>query len=197
MNRAVFLDRDGVIIENVDTYVRSWSDVTVLPGSLEALRKLKDLAYKVIVVTNQSAVGRGIVSEEAARALNDQLVVLIEAAGGRIDEVLMCPHSPADMCDCRKPKPGLLLEAAERHALDLSRSILVGDALTDIQAGQNAGVGLNVLVRTGRGEKQLALPDAAGLAPFQVFDRLADVIDALSENLLFHPPGLPPVIKDR
>lgn len=189
MNRAIFLDRDGVIIENVDTYVRSWSDVSILPGSLEALTKLKDTGYKIIIVTNQSAVGRGIISLDTARQLSGRLVASIEAAGGRIDDVFLCPHGPSDGCDCRKPKPGLFLQAAARYSLDLRQSLMVGDALTDIEAGRNAGVGMNVLVRTGRGAGQLALFETRSTPPFPVFDRLTDVVDALFAGLLSQPPA--------
>lgn len=185
MNNAVFLDRDGVIIENVDTYVRSWSDVQILPGSLDALARLKSSPYKVVMVTNQSAVGRGIIQPSVAEEINKRLVRLIEDAGGRIDGVFMCPHAPQDECSCRKPKPGLLLQAASHLSIDLASSILVGDALTDIQAGQSAGIKTNILVRTGRGKNQSELPAARELDPFFVFDSLDDVIYKL---LLRIPP---------
>ena len=182
MSRAIFLDRDGVIIENVDTYVRTWSDVVILPGSLEALARLRDSVYKIIVVTNQSAVGRGIITLAQAVQLNDRLVNVITAAGGRVDDLFICPHAPEEACACRKPKPGLLLQAALKHSLDLKNSILVGDALTDIQAGRNAGVRQNILVRTGRGAAQLSLYTASQMDPFPVFDRLSDVVDMLSST---------------
>lgn len=176
MNNALFLDRDGVIIENVDTYVRSWSEVQFLPGVLDALARLNSSPYQIILITNQSAVGRGIISLAAADEINNRVVRLIQEAGGRVDGVFMCPHAPQDECDCRKPRPGLILQASARLAIDLASSVLVGDALTDIQAGQSAGIGTNILVRTGRGKNQSELPAARELAPFLVFDRLNDVI---------------------
>lgn len=184
MNRAIFLDRDGVIIENVDAYVRSWSDVTILPGAVEALSRLCHSSYKIIIVTNQSVVGRGIITLGEAQSIQQRLVQFIRSAGGRVDGIYICPHSPEDACDCRKPKPGLLLQAASEHAIDLGQSIMVGDALTDLRAGQNAGIGANVLVKTGRGAAQSALPEARDLAPFRVYDRLADVIEAICSGLL-------------
>lgn len=183
MNRAIFLDRDGVIIENVDSYVRSWEDVQLLPGSLDALARLKFSPYKIVLVTNQSAVGRGIIQSSTAVEINNRLVRIIEDAGGRIDGVYMCPHAPEDGCNCRKPRPGLLLQAASQLEIDLGRSILVGDALTDIQAGQTAGIQKNILVLTGRGRKQSELPAARDLAPFLIYDSLNEVVTDLIANL--------------
>ena len=193
MDKAIFLDRDGVIIENVASYVRSWADVSILPGAVEALARLKTSPIKIIVVTNQSAVGRGILPLSEAHQINDRLVRVIEEAGGRVDGVFMCPHAPQESCSCRKPEPGLFLQAASAFSLDLGRSILVGDALTDIRAGQAAGIKTNVLVRTGRGADQLALPEARLLPPFAVYDRLSDVIDSLFSDLLSQPRVPPDV----
>lgn len=184
MNPAVFLDRDGVIIENVDTYVRSWSDVVIFPDALRALARLRDTVYKVIIVTNQSAVGRGIISADEAQAINQRLIQIIEQSGGRIDGVYMCLHAPPQGCECRKPRPGLIMQAASELSLDLNRSLMIGDALSDIQAGQNAGIPKNILVRTGRGEKQSRLPEALALKPFLIYDRLEDTVNDLVAGLL-------------
>ncbi|MBN1371975.1 MAG: HAD-IIIA family hydrolase [Anaerolineaceae bacterium] len=173
---AVFLDRDGVIIENVASYVRSWDDVAFLPGSLEALARLAASPYKVVMVTNQSAVGRGILRFEEAQIINTRILETIRRAGGRVDGAYICPHGPQDGCDCRKPLPGLLLKAAAELNIDLARSIMVGDALTDLQAGQAAGVMRSFLVLTGRGQGQAALPGAAQLASGGVFPDLAAVL---------------------
>jgi D-glycero-D-manno-heptose 1,7-bisphosphate phosphatase len=184
MNKAIFLDRDGVVIENVATYVRSWADVEIFPWALAALARLSGSPYKIVIVTNQSAVGRGILSLDEAHSINHRLIREIEKAGGCVDGLFMCPHAPSDHCDCRKPKPGLLLQAASALDLDLSRSILVGDALTDVQAGQAAKIPTNVLVRTGRGSLQSVLPEARSLEPFPVYDRLEDVVEAVLLGLL-------------
>jgi len=173
---AVFLDRDGVIIENVHTYVRSWDDVAFLPGSLEALARLAAGPYKVVMVTNQSAVGRGILQLAQAEAINVRIVETIHQLGGRVDGAYICPHGPQDGCDCRKPLPGLLLRAAAELDIDLANSIMVGDALTDLQAGQAAGVKRSFLVLTGRGQEQAALLGAAQLASGGVFPDLAAVL---------------------
>ena len=179
MNAALFLDRDGVIIENQPDYIRSWNDVLFFPSAIQALLKIKSSDYKIVIITNQSAVGRGLISLQTAKQINSCLINKIESAGGRIDGVFMCPHAPQDNCLCRKPSPGLIQQAASSLKIDLNRSILIGDALSDISAGQNAGVGQNVLVRTGRGAAQAALPQASLLSPFLIYDDLADALEDL------------------
>jgi D-glycero-D-manno-heptose 1,7-bisphosphate phosphatase len=176
MNPALFLDRDGVIIENRSGYVRAWSDVAIYPQALQALVQVKPSGYKIVIITNQSAVGRGLISREIAQEINLRLIEEIKSAGGRIDGLFMCPHAPDVECACRKPQPGLILEAAESLSLDLGRSILIGDALSDIMAGQSAGVGKNVLVRTGRGEAQSNIALADQIPPFLIYDTLADAL---------------------
>lgn len=177
---ALFLDRDGVIIENCSNYVRSWADVDIYPQALEALAAFRGRPYAIVIVTNQSVVGRGYLPLAEAEAINHRLVAVIEAAGGRVDAALICPHAPEDNCDCRKPEPGLLLRAAESLSLDLGRSVMIGDALSDVQAGRAAGVGQSILVRTGRGKQQEMLSEAVGLRPFPVFDTLADALASLT-----------------
>jgi D-glycero-D-manno-heptose 1,7-bisphosphate phosphatase len=107
MEPAIFLDRDGVIIENRPSYVRSWADVVILPLALEAMARIHASPFKIVIVTNQSAVGRGLLGLEEAWAINHHLQQVIEESGGRVDGLFMCPHSPEDHCNCRKPKPGL------------------------------------------------------------------------------------------
>lgn len=176
MYPAIFLDRDGVIIENRQNYVRSWADVSIFPQALEAIAQLSKSNYKVVIVTNQSGVGRGLIPLEVANEINRKLLAKITASGGRIDGVFMCPHAPADNCNCRKPAPGLLLQAAEALSLDLSHSVMIGDALTDLQAGVAAGVKQVMLVRTGRGADQETLPAAAQLGPFPAYENLTAAI---------------------
>ena len=173
---ALFLDRDGVIIENRPGYVRTWSDVSIYPQALAALVSIRESPYKIVIVTNQSAVGRGLISLQTARQINERLLEELEAAGARIDGVYMCPHAPEEHCPCRKPKPGLLLVAAKELSLDLPRSILIGDALTDISAGQTAGVPRTILLRTGRGAVQAAKSAASGLKPFLVYNNLSEAL---------------------
>ena len=179
MRPAIFLDRDGVIIENRANYVRSWSDVSIYPQALQALASVSGSEYALVLITNQSAVGRGILPLHAVEGINARLIEAIKAAGGRIDGVYVCPHAPQDGCSCRKPEPGLILQAAQELSLDLSRSIMIGDALSDIQAGQSAGIRKNVLVLTGRGQAQAQLPRPEKLRPFLIFATLAEALAAL------------------
>jgi D-glycero-D-manno-heptose 1,7-bisphosphate phosphatase len=176
---ALLLDRDGVIIENRSTYVRSWADVEIFPQALQALSFVKNSPYKIIIVTNQSAVGRGLVDLEEVNRINDRLIREINRAGGRIDGVFVCPHAPQDNCTCRKPQPGLLLEAARTMSLDLPRSIMIGDALSDLQAGKAAGISRLVLVKTGRGIEQASLLKASSLMQFCIYGDLFDALQAL------------------
>lgn len=182
MDPAVFLDRDGVIIENRENYVRSWSDVAFFPEALTALRDFRDEPFRIVLVTNQSAVGRGLITLQVAEELNQRVMAAIRQAGGRVDGTWMCPHAPQDGCTCRKPQPGLLLQAAQALNLDLRQSYMIGDALSDLQAGRAAGVREAILVRTGRGQRQEYLPEAALLQPFCVFDSLAKALDHITSQ---------------
>ena len=128
MKPAIFLDRDGVIIENRSTYVRSWDDVEIFPAAVEILSKMASHPYLFVLVTNQSVVGREIISLKAAQKINQRLITELNDMGCRIDGVFMCPHAPEDRCFCRKPQPGLLYQAAQSLQIDLSRSIMIGDA---------------------------------------------------------------------
>ncbi|MEA4908379.1 MAG: HAD-IIIA family hydrolase [Chloroflexi bacterium] len=176
MKPAIFLDRDGVIIENRPKYVLDWQDVTVFPQALQALALLRQFPLHIVIATNQSAVGRGQLSMSAARQINANLVQVIERAGGRVDAVFMCPHTPEDQCDCRKPKPGLLLQAAQSLSIDLPGSVMIGDALTDLQAARSAGIHNAILVKTGRGEAQLMLPESSSIDEFHIAGSLLDAV---------------------
>jgi D-glycero-D-manno-heptose 1,7-bisphosphate phosphatase len=174
MHAALFLDRDGVIIENRPDYVRSWSDVSIYPQALAALARIAESPFKIVIVTNQSVINRGCMTLAHAESINTRLIKAINRAGGRIDGVFMCPHTPEERCPCRKPRPGLILQAAGVLQLDLSRSILIGDALSDIEAGRNAGLLHLALVLTGRGAAQLAaFHRTSNNLPFLVFDSLS------------------------
>lgn len=163
MRPGIFLDRDGVIIENRSDYVRSWEDVAFIPGALDALAEMARTEYAVIIVTNQAGVGRGLIPAAVAHSINESICDEIVRASGRVDGLYICPHTKDDNCDCRKPKPGMLLQAAREHDLDLSRSWMIGDALTDLQAGEAAGA-RPLLVLTGRGEEQKTLHGLEGFA---------------------------------
>lgn len=176
---AVFIDRDGVIIENRSDYVRNWSHVTIFPEAVRALSSPKLESHKIVIVTNQSAVGRGLISLETAETINDRIVRTIRFQGSRVDGAYLCPHSPTDGCDCRKPKPGLLLRAAKELSLDLKRSWMVGDAWSDIQAGQAAGVRGTIILKTGRGTDQLSLPRPALIEDFLICSDLSEALETI------------------
>jgi len=150
MNKAVFLDRDGTINDHVKGYVTNWNLFRFLPNSLEALRLLSDSDYKVIVVTNQSAVGRGLMSQSDLDDIHESMLEVIKTNGARVDDILVCPHTPLKECGCRKPRTGLLEEAANRYELDLSNSWFVGDNTKDVKTGSDGGC-QTVLLRTGYG----------------------------------------------
>lgn len=148
--KAILLDRDGVINEEVPGYVRIPAHWKPLPGSLEALKQLSDAGFTVIVITNQGGIGRGLYTEADLSLIHQTLCARIADAGGRIDKILYCPHAPEAECFCRKPKPGLLYEAASLFQLKLTEVYFVGDSLRDVEAAQTAGC-IPLLVRTGYG----------------------------------------------
>ena len=182
MYPAIFLDRDGVIIENCPDYIRRVEDVHFYPQALQALTSIRTSPYKIVIVSNQSAVGRGLITLETALQINQQIIETIERHGGRIDGSFICPHAPQDDCDCRKPKPGLFYQAATALSLDLGQSYLIGDALSDLLAGQAAGLRRAVLVRTGRGAEQENLPKPEELKTFLTFETLSEALAALIQN---------------
>jgi D-glycero-D-manno-heptose 1,7-bisphosphate phosphatase len=143
MDKAVFLDRDGVINEIQSRrvrYVNSVEDVYLLPRAAEAIRILNDLDYKVFIVTNQGGIGLGYMTESALTEIHLKLAeLLFEAAGARIDDIAYCPNKPHEASDCRKPKPTMIIKLAEKHQIDLKNSFTIGDMGTDIVAGRLAG----------------------------------------------------------
>jgi D-glycero-D-manno-heptose 1,7-bisphosphate phosphatase len=145
---AVFLDRDGTLMRDVD-YCGDPKDVDLLPGVPAALRALKDRGYKLIVITNQSGIGRGYFNDDQYRAVEAELARRI--GEGVIDATYYCPHLPDAGCQCRKPSPEMVLQAAREHDVDLARSFFIGDKRSDLDCGRAAGV-KTILVRTGYGK---------------------------------------------
>jgi D-glycero-D-manno-heptose 1,7-bisphosphate phosphatase len=173
---AVFLDRDGVINANRPDHVKSWGEFEFLPGALPALARLKSLGWPVVVVSNQAAIGRGLVSQVAVEEIHTRMIAEIEQAGGRVDRVFYCPHRPEDGCDCRKPRPGLLVQAARALDLDLPGSFFVGDAESDIQAALAVGC-RPLLVKTGRGLAHLEAIQSGYAGRFYLAEDLAVGVD--------------------
>ena len=162
MNRAVFLDRDGVITQDPPHYAHRLDQLKLIPGSLEAIKLLNENEFKVIVVSNQSGVAKGYFQEEDVRIFNRALGEQLKKKESYIDAIYYCPHhSEAKIeeyridCDCRKPKPGMLLKAALKINIDLKKSFMIGDQWSDISAGYEAGC-KTILVLTGHGNEQLS-----------------------------------------
>ncbi len=152
--KTIFLDRDGVINRNPPNkgYVRKWAEFTFIPNSRKAIRELTESGYRIIVVTNQSGIGRGLYSEEDLADIHSRMVAEISKSGGTIDAVYYCPHRPDAGCECRKPKPGMLMRAAREHNIELENAYLIGDFSTDIEVGQRVGA-TTFLVLTGLGQE--------------------------------------------
>jgi len=146
---VVFLDRDGVINRMRSDYVKRWEELEIVPGALPALGRLSAGGCELIVLTNQSAIGRGLVSRQTVDEIHRRLAQAIEASGGRVREFLVCPHTPSDGCGCRKPAPGLLIRARDEFGVDLSNAVLVGDQLSDVAAARAAGCRAILLDPTG------------------------------------------------
>jgi len=158
--KLVILDRDGTINQDSDDYVKSADEWIPLPGALEAIARLNHAGWHVAVASNQSGLGRGLFDVAALNAMHSKMHKLLGAAGGRIDAVFYCPHSPEESCNCRKPASGLFEQIGERYGMDLRGVPAVGDTLRDLQAGAAVGCSPH-LVLTGKGEKfkDKALPD--------------------------------------
>jgi D-glycero-D-manno-heptose 1,7-bisphosphate phosphatase len=179
---AVFLDRDGVVIED-SHYVNSIDRVRLLPGSAEAIASLNRARWPVVIVTNQAGIARGIFSIETMNAIHGHLTDLLRGYGARLDGIYFCPHHSAGEvaeyrrdCDCRKPKPGMLFLAARELGIDLVRSWMIGDKLSDLEAGSAAGC-RTVLVRTGYGS--LVNPLELSREPLKLELISADLADAV------------------
>jgi histidinol-phosphate phosphatase family protein len=146
---VVFVDRDGVINRMRQDYVKSWLEFEPLPGAIDALARISSSGHDVIVVTNQSAIGRGLISLATVQEIHDRLSAMVEAVGGEIRRFLICPHAPADKCACRKPAPGLLCRARDELGVDLADAVLIGDQPTDVEAAHAAGCGAILIDPTG------------------------------------------------
>ena len=167
----VILDRDGVINRDSAAFVKSAAEWLPLPGSIDAIAALSQAGFTVAVASNQSGLARGLFDRNALRGMHRKLRRLVAASGGKVDRIVVCPHGPDDGCDCRKPKPGLLLRLAKHFDTSLDGVHFVGDSLRDLQTARNAGA-TPVLVRTGNGEKTLCeLPPELRNVP--VYDDLA------------------------
>jgi len=152
--KLIVLDRDGVINHDSPESIKSPDEWRPIPGSLEAIARLNHAGYRVVVATNQSGVGRGLLDFSTLAAIHDKMHRALAHAGGRVDAIFYCPHTAESRCECRKPKAGMLREIALRFNVELSGVGVVGDSLRDLQAAETVGA-QPLLVLTGKGEKTL------------------------------------------
>ena len=185
LKNVVFLDRDGVINRDSPDYIKTWEAFEFLPRSLDAIALLTREGFAVVVITNQSIIGRGMITPETLSRTHRLMTESVAAHGGRIHDILFCPHAPEDRCDCRKPAPGLVFKARDKHDIDLTRAVMVGDNAKDIECGRNAGCGRAILVKTGNGPKATEILSARGIRPDYIAD---DLMDAAHWILRSHRP---------
>jgi D-glycero-D-manno-heptose 1,7-bisphosphate phosphatase len=172
--KLIILDRDGVINEDSDNFIKTVDEWIPLPDSLDGIARLNRGGYRVVVATNQSGIARGMFDLETLSLMHKKMHDLAGLAGAHIEGVFFCPHGPEDKCQCRKPKPGLFQEISKRFGFALAGVPVVGDSLRDLQAGSHEGC-LPILVKTGKGKKTLEthannLPEGT-----LVFENLAEV----------------------
>ncbi len=172
----IVLDRDGVINEDSDEYIKSPDEWQAIPGSIQAIARLNHAGYRVVVATNQSGVGRGLYDIDTLGKIHEKMCLQLEEAGASVEAIFYCPHTPEDECDCRKPKPGLLNDIENRLGKKLEGSYAVGDSLRDFEAARAVGA-IPILVKTGKGERTLEAGE--GLDDVLQFDDLYSFVDAL------------------
>lgn len=177
--KLIILDRDGVINYDSDAFIKSPDEWIPIPGSLEAIARLNQAGYRVVVATNQSGVARRLLDVFTLNAIHQKMHTAAQQVGGHIDAIFFCPHAAADDCDCRKPKAGMLQTIAQRFDISLKGIPTVGDALRDLQAGFITGC-IPYLVLTGKGERTR---EKGGLPPgTTIYPDLASVVDHLLQN---------------
>jgi D-glycero-D-manno-heptose 1,7-bisphosphate phosphatase len=177
LTKYILLDRDGVINEESPAFIKSPEEFLPLEKSLEAIALLNQHDYKVFVITNQSGLARGLFDEKTLNAIHQKMRDEAAKVGGKIEAIYFCPHQASDLCECRKPKPGLLKQFANDYGVDLADIYFIGDSLRDIQAAQNAGA-MPVLVKTGNGVKTLQ-ENPALLTSILIFENLYDAAKSI------------------
>ncbi len=178
MNRLVLLDRDGVLNQDRDDYVKSPDELVMIEGAAEAVAKLNRAGLVVALVTNQSAVGQGIIEADMLERIHQRLRENLARGGARLDEIFVCPEAPWQASERRKPGPGMLREALERFRAEAARTPLIGDTLGDLQAAARAGC-QRYLVRTGKGAATQAAGLPAEVLPTKVYESLTPAVAAL------------------
>lgn len=177
----IILDRDGVINHDSDDFIKTPAEWEPIEGSLEAIAKLTYAGYRVVVITNQSGIARGLLDVDTLSRIHSKMRRMVSQLGGKLEAIIYCPHGPDDDCNCRKPLDGAFKELAHRLRIDLNNVPAIGDSLRDLQAAQSVGA-KPILVKTGKGERTLANPDLPDDIP--VYADLAAAVDALLETKL-------------
>jgi D-glycero-D-manno-heptose 1,7-bisphosphate phosphatase len=175
---TVFLDRDGVINENLPGYVRHWGEFCFLPGACDAIARLTAAGHRIIVCTNQAGIATGELSLHNVEEIHQRMLAEIARARGHVERVYCCSHGKHEGCFCRKPQPGMLFRACYELGCDLADAVFVGDSMTDVQAAIGAGV-FPILVLTGRGVEQLKFHASDVQKPFLVKENLLDASEAI------------------
>jgi len=178
--KVLFVDRDGVINKDSSDYIKSWSEFEFLPRSLDAIRLLNEDGFDIILITNQSVINRHFVTKSELEDMHVKMMSAIEESGGRIQDIFYCPHAPEDLCDCRKPKPGLILQAQQKYRIDVRQTIMVGDSVKDIECAANAGCGGSILVRTGNGTAAEKILREKNLLPTYIANDLYEAASILT-----------------
>lgn len=177
MKKYILLDRDGVINQDSEDFIKSPEEFLPLENSSQAIALLNQHGYKVVVITNQSGIARGYFTKKTLNAIHAKMRDEVAKFGGEIEAIYFCPHQASDNCKCRKPKSGLLLQFALDYGVDLSQIYFIGDSLRDIEAAQNAGA-IPVLVKTGNGEKTLQ-ENPPLLTSILIFENLYDAAKSI------------------
>jgi len=182
MNQKVlFVDRDGVINKDSSAYIKSWAEFEFLPRSLEAIRRLTENGFDVVLITNQSVINRNFVSKNNLESIHTRMKKVINQNGGEVKDIFYCPHIPEDQCDCRKPLPGLILQARETYQIDVGKTMMVGDSAKDIECAKNAGCGGSILVQTGNGITAEKILAEKGISPSFIVKDLYEAASILTD----------------
>ena len=175
MTRYIILDRDGVINQDSDDFIKSPNEWRPINGSLEAIALLNQHDYRVVVITNQSGIARGLFTLQTLQAIHHKMLSAVRDAGGEIDSIYFCPHGPDDQCQCRKPRPGLIKQFSQEHHVDLAGLPMIGDSMRDLQVAITVGA-QPILVRSGKGER---IVDQAAKINIPIYENLYEASTTL------------------
>jgi len=154
MEKVVFLDRDGVISKDSPDHIKSWDEFHFLPNAKEGIKLLTDHGFHIVLITNQSVIARGMVTIEGLESMHNNMKREIEEYGSKIEKIYYCPHHPDEGCDCRKPKPGMLLRAIKENNIDPTKSFMVGDRMMDVEVGKKVGC-KTVIIPSELGQREM------------------------------------------